>query len=77
MSRYLTKITDQIICLISPDEAASLVWHEGTNDDNGLGYNDDSDDRVFTFEVATTSEQEEDVTMRPGFRVGLQLHSRA
>ncbi len=30
---------------------------------------DDNTDRLFTFEVHKTNEQEENVTMRPGFKV--------
>lgn len=36
---------------------------------------DEESDRLFTFEVAKTNEQEENVEARPGFTVSLAGHS--
>ncbi|KAG8903436.1 hypothetical protein FRB99_003285 [Tulasnella sp. 403] len=64
--RYLTRLTDQIRALISPKHSSALVWEAESESD------DDFEDRVFTFEVAKTNEQEEDVVIREGFKVSHQ-----
>ncbi|KAK0446849.1 hypothetical protein EV421DRAFT_1707267 [Armillaria borealis] len=58
--RYLTKVCDQLVCMISPKQAASLVWNE-TAEATSMDL-DDNTDRLFTFEVHKTNEQEENVT---------------
>ncbi|KAK0202722.1 hypothetical protein DFS33DRAFT_1436579 [Desarmillaria ectypa] len=65
--RYLTKVCDQLLCMISSEQAASLIWKEASEDP--FMDLDDNTDRLFTFEVHKTNEQEENVTMRPGFKV--------
>ncbi|KAF9228234.1 hypothetical protein BS17DRAFT_850512 [Gyrodon lividus] len=67
--RYLTKICDQVIALVSEEHAKSIVWSDPVNDDNNTEDNEDDTDRLFTFEVAKTNEQEEGVSVRPGFKV--------
>ncbi|KAF9230436.1 hypothetical protein BU15DRAFT_57234, partial [Melanogaster broomeanus] len=69
--RYLTKICDQVTALISDEHAKSFVWSEPTNDDELAESDEDDTDRLFTFEVAKTNEQEEGVSVRPGFKVSL------
>lgn len=55
-----------------------MVWSEDSEETDTMDVDDDEDDRLFTFEVAKTNEQEENVTPRPGFKVGTskdnQLH---
>ncbi len=53
--------------MISSEQAASLVWKE-TSEDPFVDL-DDNTDRLFAFEVHKTNEQEENVTIRPGFKV--------
>ncbi|KAK0189051.1 hypothetical protein F5146DRAFT_693680 [Armillaria mellea] len=65
--RYLTKVCDQLLCMISSKQAASLVWKESSEDP--FMDLDDNTDRLFTFEVHKTNEQEENVTTRPGFKI--------
>ncbi len=66
--RYLTKIADQVVCLLSDDHAQAIVWrNEVEPEDEDM--DDDDDDRLFTFEVSKTNEQEEGITSRPGFTV--------
>ncbi|KAK7025055.1 VWFA domain-containing protein [Favolaschia claudopus] len=63
--RYLTKVSDQILCLISPEHARAIVWNDEAEEipmEIEAG-----SDRLFTFEVAKTNQQEENVTARPGF----------
>ncbi|KAH0827345.1 hypothetical protein J3R83DRAFT_3979 [Lanmaoa asiatica] len=68
--RYLTKMCDQVVSLISPEHAQTILWREGDEeeDDNMLEVDHDESDRMFTFEVAQTNEQEESVTVREGFK---------
>lgn len=70
--RYLTKICDQVMCLISDEDASKIVWgssiHQDLQEVNG---SDDEGDRLFTFQVAKTNEQEENVSVKEGFTVGL------
>ena len=68
--RYLTKICDQVVALLSPEQSASLIW----NDEQSIAESADMDvgddsDRLFTFEVEETDEQEENAVARPGFQV--------
>lgn len=68
--RYLTKIVDQLYCLISPNHASSLVWAESAHGELGFGgRGDNKPGRMFTFEVMKTNEQEESVVPRPGINV--------
>jgi hypothetical protein len=68
--RYLTKICDQVVALLSPEQSASIVWNDEQSTakfaDMNIG---DKSARLYTFEVAETSEQEENVVTRPGFQV--------
>ncbi len=54
--------------MISPAQSASLAWKE-TSEDLFMDLDDDNTDRLFTFEVHKTNEQDENVTMRAGFNV--------
>jgi len=65
----LTKIVDQLYCLISPDHTSSLVWTEDIQEELEIDEDDNQADRLFTFEVMKTNEQEEDVVSRPGIIV--------
>ncbi|OJA14302.1 hypothetical protein AZE42_01565 [Rhizopogon vesiculosus] len=68
--RYLTKMCDQVTALISLEHACSIVWSEQDPEDTMTEMEEDQDesDRMFTFEVTKTNEQEEAVTPRPGFK---------
>jgi hypothetical protein len=65
--RYLTKICDQVIVFISREHAETMVW-DGKYDAD-LDADDEESDRMYTFEVAKTMDQQENVSTRPGFRV--------
>jgi len=69
---YLTKIADQVVSLIAPRHAKSMVWSE-ESEDVTVDLEDDQTDRLFTFEVAKTNEQEEGVSARPGFTVSVSI----
>ncbi|KAH8977863.1 hypothetical protein EDB86DRAFT_2816692 [Lactarius hatsudake] len=80
--RYLSKLCDQLVCLLSSEHSRAIVWNE---DDDGTDKDDDSDDsdgastdsekadssRVYHFKVAKTKDQEENVVVRAGFMVRL------
>ncbi|KAH9047481.1 hypothetical protein EDB83DRAFT_2317547 [Lactarius deliciosus] len=68
--RYLTKICDQVVALLTPEQSVSIVWNEERNnvESADIDVSDDSD-RLFTFEVAETNEQEESAVARPGFQL--------
>ena len=71
MSRYLTKLCDQLVCLLSAEHSQAIVWGDGVDDlaDASLDLENDDSDRLFNFEVAKTHEQEENVIARQGFQV--------
>ena len=75
ISRYLTKMCDQVVALLSADQSASIVWGD---DDSDTESEDDTgdDDRLFTYEVAKRNEQEESAVSRPGFQVILSSVKR-
>ncbi|KAF8122287.1 hypothetical protein EV363DRAFT_1555266 [Boletus edulis] len=68
--RYLTKMCDQVVSLISSEHAATIIWSErdSEDEDDNLDIDQDVSDRMFTFEVAQTNKQEETVTVRRGFK---------
>ncbi|KAG2136636.1 hypothetical protein DEU56DRAFT_857679 [Suillus clintonianus] len=67
--RYLTTMCDQVVALISPEHARSVVCIEQEGEDTmEMDENEDESDRMFTFEVRKTNEQEEAIKPRPGFR---------
>ncbi|KZT12602.1 uncharacterized protein LAESUDRAFT_808190 [Laetiporus sulphureus 93-53] len=68
--RYLTKVADQILALVSDDDATKIMWKEEL-DDIKPDPEEEEDDRVIDFEVAQTLEQEENVMARPGFTMNL------
>lgn len=72
-TRYLTKIADQILVLLSEEYASAIVWSEEETIET-LDLIEGAVDRMFTFEVAKTKEEKENVTPRPGFEV-CRLHT--
>jgi hypothetical protein len=68
---YLTKLCDQVLCLISQEHADKLVWKTSTDQD--IADDDEDTERLFSFEVSKTNEQEESVSWRAGFEVSAQL----
>ncbi|KAH8094847.1 hypothetical protein BXZ70DRAFT_339404 [Cristinia sonorae] len=72
--RYLTKIADQLVALISDAHGAAIQWNDQPAD-AGMDIDDDEIDRLFSFEVQKTNEQEEQATARPGFSIDLNILS--
>jgi hypothetical protein len=69
MNRYLTKICDQVVALLSKEHTASIVWGDEDDDAESLDVDTSDDDSVFTYEVEKRNEQEESASLRPGFQV--------
>jgi hypothetical protein len=69
---------DQVVALLSPEQSASLVWKDQEPESNtesvGIDYGDSN--RLYTFEVAKTNEQEQSAVARPGFKVLFPLSYR-
>jgi hypothetical protein len=67
--RSLTKICDQIIALLSPEHSTTIVWNDEESDSESVDVSTCEFDRVYSFEVAETNEQEENAVSYPGFQV--------
>ena len=67
--RYLTKLCDQIVCLLSSEHSEAIVWDDENDDDALTDPDDDDSGRLYDFVVAKTNDQEENVVARPGFTV--------
>ncbi|KAI0280129.1 hypothetical protein BGY98DRAFT_965783 [Russula aff. rugulosa BPL654] len=67
--RFLTKICDQIIALLSPEHSKSIVWNDEESDAESVDMSTCEFDRVYSFEVAETNEQEENAVSYPGFQM--------
>ncbi|KAH9022040.1 hypothetical protein EDB84DRAFT_1678539 [Lactarius hengduanensis] len=59
--RYLTKICDQVVALLSAEQSASIVWHSEDSDAESVD--------TIHLEVAKTNELEEGAVSRPGFQM--------
>ncbi|KAH9056529.1 hypothetical protein EDB87DRAFT_1566476 [Lactarius vividus] len=69
--RYLTKMCDQVVALLSAEQSASIVWHNEESDAESVDVNVGGG-RLFTFEVAKTKELEEGAVSRPGYQMILR-----
>ncbi|CAE6410576.1 unnamed protein product [Rhizoctonia solani] len=67
--RYLTKLTDQIIALVSPEQADAMVWTTSKRDTNDPSIPSEifDESRMFSFEVERSTEQKEDAIASRGF----------
>ncbi|KAG8744092.1 Vacuolar protein sorting-associated protein 13A [Ceratobasidium sp. 414] len=72
--RYLTKLTEQIVALVSPEQASKFIWDTGARNKDLPADQADNDDesRLFSFEVSKSLEQEEDAIGHPGFSVQVE-----
>jgi hypothetical protein len=60
---------DQVVVLLSSEHSASIVWNDEDSDTDSVDMDTGDTDRLFTFEVAKTNEQEENAVISPGFQV--------
>ncbi|KAG8762904.1 hypothetical protein FRC11_007233 [Ceratobasidium sp. 423] len=69
--RYLSKLTDQMIGLISPEQADAMVWTSGRRhaNDHSIPSEVFDESRMFSFEVEKSTEQEEGAVAHKGFTV--------
>ncbi|KIM24854.1 hypothetical protein M408DRAFT_26650 [Serendipita vermifera MAFF 305830] len=71
--RYLTKLCDQLICFISDEHSEKLAWQEDdmpADEDNILDSEDkDLYNRLFSFQVKQTDEEEESAIAKDGFMI--------
>ncbi|KAI9450273.1 hypothetical protein BJY52DRAFT_1357697 [Lactarius psammicola] len=67
--RYLNKLCDQLVCLLSAKHSQAIVWGDEVDDtdDTSIDSENDDSDRLYDFMVAKTNEQEENVIARKGF----------
>jgi type IV secretory pathway protease TraF len=67
--RYLTKLCDQIVCLLSSEHSQAIVWGDEDGDDASTDSDNDDSGRLYDFVVAKTNDEEENVVAKPGFKV--------
>jgi hypothetical protein len=70
--RFLSKLTDQMVALLSKEHARALILNDGVNDEDISEVDEDpsdDEDRMFAFEVQKTKEEEESLHLFPGFTV--------
>ncbi|QRV98719.1 cytochrome P450 family protein [Ceratobasidium sp. AG-Ba] len=73
--RYLSKLTDQVVALVSPEQANKFVWDTGARNGDSPAdrvNEDDDDSRQLSFEVSKWLEQEEDAISHPGFSIPVE-----
>lgn len=58
-----------MIALLSSDHSSAIAWRDQDSDSESVDVETSDSDRLFTFEVAETNEQEENAVARPGFQV--------
>jgi hypothetical protein len=74
--RYLTKMCDQVIALLSAEHSASIFWGDADGDAKSVDLDTVGDDRLFLYEVAKRNEQEVNIESRPGFKMNSRHISR-
>ncbi|KZW03814.1 hypothetical protein EXIGLDRAFT_4132 [Exidia glandulosa HHB12029] len=68
--RFLTKLCDQLLVFISPEHSAKLVWGDDSDAEEDEEMDDgEENNRVFSFQVKKTTEQEDSVEVFPGFTI--------
>ncbi|CAG8553500.1 15286_t:CDS:10, partial [Funneliformis mosseae] len=73
LHRYLTKLTDRQICLMSERDLECIDWQIISNEENDYDSEeeDEDDGLCYDFEVKKSQEQKEDFEIFPGFRVNI------
>ena len=68
--RYLTKLCDQVVALMSPEHAQAIVWNQHDEHGNyGASDNDIGSTRIVNCIVDRTTDQEESISARKSFQV--------
>jgi hypothetical protein len=71
VSRYLTKICDQLVCLLSSTHSKAIVLRDDDEDrdDTSLNSENADSDRLFDLILVKKSDQQDDILARQGFTV--------
>ena len=71
MNRYLTKMCDQVIALLSTKHTTSIVWggEDSDTESEAIDIDESDTDRRFSYKVTKRIEQEESATLRSAFKV--------
>ena len=73
MNRYLTKLCDQLVCLLSAEHSQAIVWGDSDKvddlDDLSLDSENDDSELLIDFTVEKRDKQDESVMVRQGFTV--------
>lgn len=73
--RYLTKLADQVVSLMSKEHSDAIVWTDEQSDKAATDKKKSAaHNRLYTFAVQKTKEQEENVTMHNGFKVYIVVY---
>ncbi|CAI2161944.1 15836_t:CDS:10 [Funneliformis geosporum] len=68
LHRYLTKLTDHQLCLLSDKDLECFDWKLDNSD---IDSDEEDDESRFEFEVKKSQEEQEDFRIYPGFKVNL------
>ncbi|KAI0247518.1 hypothetical protein BJV78DRAFT_1380231 [Lactifluus subvellereus] len=74
--RYLTKLCDQLVCLLSAEHSQAIAWDDEDKDDDHVSTHSEESDNVnwlHYVEVVKANDQEENVAARPGFTMSSRL----
>ncbi|KAF8321130.1 hypothetical protein DL93DRAFT_2224184 [Clavulina sp. PMI_390] len=75
--RYLKKLVDQVVCLMSDEHSAAIVWDEEKEADAATDkVQSPTHSRLYTFQVQKTKEQEENVKIHEGFKTPVPFFSQ-
>ncbi|KAI0250890.1 CHAT domain-containing protein [Lactifluus subvellereus] len=67
--RYLTKLCDQVVALLSSEHSASIVWDNQRNNNSTTTIGLVNSIRKHRYGVSQTSKQKESVVTQPGFQM--------
>ncbi|KAG8833320.1 hypothetical protein FRC17_010895 [Serendipita sp. 399] len=67
--RYLTKLCEQVVCLVSDEHSEALVWKDEAPVETEDEETEAFDDRMFGFSVEQTNAEEENAVPSPGFSI--------
>ncbi|CAI2161360.1 13694_t:CDS:10 [Funneliformis geosporum] len=71
LHRYLTKLTDHQLCLMSDKDLQSFDWKLDKSDDDS-----DDDEASYEYEVKKSQEEQENFKIYPGFKVNLSNNTK-
>ncbi|CAG8497592.1 11333_t:CDS:10 [Acaulospora morrowiae] len=69
LHRYLTKLTDEQLCLMSDKDLEYFEWNSGNDEQDSNDEDDGGNNRYFEFEIKKSQEEQEDFKLARGFEV--------